>query len=362
MRAAAAFVSLGCLSGVGALLPTRAGPAGAIDAFARRCVKQEAACMDTNAAAASFGALASFRAVDTLPLPPSSWDIETSELEKFTGLPRNAFQPTAPRPKLPATAVALQDQPQTAAFAEPSAQLAELSVAASMLVGAALGLRVSALDALHNLNHFALSWLPVTCGVCVGTTLSIMLLESLLKGGSSARTLRSAEVREAVVRHEAGHFLTCILLGVPVAAVHVHSWRSLLGAAPAVTFVSPELLARKRGEACSGDDVDRLSVILMAGVAAEALHRGAAEGGFADEGAIARLLASQPARSHVPPQQHARWAAANAVVLLRTHSEAYEAVCDALRSRKSVGECCAALDGAFASAAAADRRLQPDAA
>ena len=93
----------------------------------------------------------------------------------------------------------------------------------------------------------------------------------------------------------------------------------------------------------------------MAGVAAEALHCGAAHGGFADEGAIAQLLEAQPSHDHVSPPQQARWAAANAVLLLREHAAAFEAVCAALRARASVGECCVALEAAFADAPDARR-------
>ena len=49
------------------------------------------------------------------------------------------------------------------------------------------------------------------------------------------------------------------------------------------------------------------------------------------------------------PGGYARWATANAVLLLRDHPEAFEALCDALRARASVGECVGALEAAFAS-------------
>ena len=156
MRTAALL--LVCFTGsVRALAHTRA-TAGAIDNFARRCVKQESACLDVSACSTTFGALHSFGAVDTLPLP-SSRDFETrSDIEELTGLPRSAFQPTMPIRK-PQQAL----EPQTAAFVESSAQLTELSAAASMLVGAALGMRIQALDAcVHTITTRTPETLPLS--------------------------------------------------------------------------------------------------------------------------------------------------------------------------------------------------------
>ena len=143
MRAAPALLLACSVCSVRALAPT----ARAINNFARRCVKQESACLDESECAVTFGALDSFHAVDELPLP-SSWDVETrSDIEELTGLSRSAFQPTMPIRKPPSSL-----EPQTAAFVEPSAQLTELSASASMLVGAAMGMRIQALDALRNLD------------------------------------------------------------------------------------------------------------------------------------------------------------------------------------------------------------------
>ena len=138
----------------------------------------------------------------------------------------------------------------------------------------------------------------------------------------------------------------CLLLGLPVGGVHVESLPSPLGRSPSVDFHSPARLALQRGEHCSRDEVDRLSVVLMAGIAAEALSCGAADGGAADQRAVAELLATHC--PHVPADEQARWAAANAVLLLRAHPEAYTALCHQLSRRASVGECCSAVEAAVA--------------
>ena len=92
---------------------------------------------------------------------------------------------------------------------------------------------------------------------------------------------------------------------------------------------------------------------MMAGVAAEALYCGSANGGAADGATVAELLAAHEALSgetyplSVP--QQSRWALANAVLLLREHPVAFEALTDALRARASVGECIAVLEAACVS-------------
>jgi hypothetical protein len=200
----------------------------------------------------------------------------------------------------------------------------------------------------------------------IGATGSLALVNWLV-GIADSYELRPPpslrpERREAVVRHEAGHLFACVLLGIPVADVYVDGWRSLLGTAagmPHVSFHSDALDALRSGEACSSADLDQVSVVMMAGVAAEALYCGSANGGAADGAAIGDLLGAHEALTgeayplSVP--QQSRWATANAVLLLREHPEAFEALTDALRARSSVGECIEALETAFVSQTPRDR-------
>lgn len=194
------------------------------------------------------------------------------------------------------------------------------------------------------------------------------LVDWLMRAADSLDLLRPPpslrpERREAVVRHEAGHFFACVLLGLPVTDVYIDGWRSLLAneaGAPHVSFHSEALLALRAGKACSTSEVDTLSVVLMAGLAAEALHCGAADGGAADQAALAELLAAREAATAEPsalslPEQ-GRWAAANAVLLMRAYPEAFEALTDALRGRASVEECVSALERAFVSSQPRSRR------
>ena len=111
----------------------------------------------------------------------------------------------------------------------------------------------------------------------------------------------------------------------------------------------------------------------MAGIAAEALAFGGADGGAADEAALRRLLEQEAeALQACEPgdgaaggaaggdllgqalRARARWAAANAVLVLQEQQPAYEALCEALRRGESVGECAVALDTAWAGGPASD--------
>lgn len=320
---------------------------------------------------ATYKGLRSFGAAE-LPLPPST-AMSSSALAEVTGLGVEAFVPRDyySRERVPAAeaqsdwASAGPTAAYSASVTEPSAVAIEGAVAAllgiALLEVAAAGLNESGDAALRVLvlarDSSFLAWLPVTLGLCGGAALAMTLVDGLLRSEvtRSLLSVRSALVpsqRERIVRHEAGHFLTCVLLGMPVAAVDIDGWAFELRGeqAPGVSFHSPALVdAPSRAEfPCNPPDVDKCSVVLMAGIAAEALYCGAAEGGAADQSALAELLAEHPSHAHTSAKQQARWAAANAVLLLQAHPEPFEAVCGALRERASIGECCSALEAAFA--------------
>ena len=146
------------------------------------------------------------------------------------------------------------------------------------------------------------------------------------------------------------------LLGCPVEAVLLDGFQAMrdrrfaAGTAGTV-FFDPELgAAMKRGE-LPRSAVDRYSVVVLAGIAAEAQQNGRAEGGQADEAALVRLLSSLDGGQSwdIPRiQNQARWGASQAVLLLREHEAAFTALCQALERGASVGECMVAIEAALA--------------
>ena len=161
-----------------------------------------------------------------------------------------------------------------------------------------------------------------------------------------------------MLQHEAGHFLVAYLLGCPVEAVLLDGFQAMrdrrfaAGTAGTV-FFDPELgAAMKRGE-LPRSAVDRYSVVVLAGIAAEAQRNGRAEGGQADEAALVRLLSSLDGGQSwdlARIQNQARWGASQAVLLLREHEAAFTALCQALERGASVGECMVAIEAALATA------------
>merc|ERR1711871_1340995 len=91
--------------------------------------------------------------------------------------------------------------------------------------------------------------------------------------------------------------------------------------------------------------LDRMSVVVMAGIAAEALKFGRAEGGAADERTLIGFLSSvQPPWNMLRVQGQARWGVTQAILLIQEHQESYDAVVEALREKKNVGECVKAIE------------------
>ena len=140
-------------------------------------------------------------------------------------------------------------------------------------------------------------------------------------------------------------------------------------------FHSPAIEALRDGREARDADVDAAAIVLMGGIAAEALVRGSAEGGLEDERALETLITTQHAQrrkrraeeqmrgsggdsaldaaldvsdetAEAEVRARARWAAASAVLLLREYRRSFDALCEALEAGQSVGECASAIEGA----------------
>lgn len=246
------------------------------------------------------------------------------------------------------------------------------SVIAAQLALVAIGLSKEVpLKVLRDLEWWQLP--SIILGATAGSTLLLILADRLAGSGRllrAASLVLSPERREVVLRHEAGHFLVAHLLGCPVQACRISPWEYLLSlgtGAPAGTVFFSSALCGAAAEDAEERAIDVASVVLMAGIAAEAASLGKASlGGASDEAAL-RALLERHGQKH--GQQHAvagggglvgeshawsreeaaarataRWAVANAVLLIAGHRAAYEALCAALRRGASVGECLVELD------------------
>ncbi len=151
----------------------------------------------------------------------------------------------------------------------------------------------------------------------------------------------SSEHRDRIVHHEAGHFLTAHLLGIPVTGYTLTAWEALkLGQAGlgGVTFDDAELALQLEQGKITAQMLDRYCTIWMAGIAAEALVFNNAEGGADDKNKLAEVLRKLgfPASSC---DQKQRFCLLQAKNLLQENWSSYEALVSAMRQRASVSEC-----------------------
>ena len=184
-----------------------------------------------------------------------------------------------------------------------------------------------------------------------GTFLLFGLDQLLYKGAyfETAYQTLFPEYKQKVICHEAGHFLLAYLLGLPISACVTSAWEAkkypeIRGQAGTV-FSDLKLVEEMKNSKVSRGSLDRLSVVLMAGIAAEACKFGNAEGGAQDEQELFALLTQvQPPWNLIRIQGQARWAAVQALLLIREHQESYNALYKALCENKPVGDCVLAIE------------------
>jgi hypothetical protein len=150
-----------------------------------------------------------------------------------------------------------------------------------------------------------------------------------------------AEHRQRVLHHEAGHFLTAVLLDIPVEAYTLTAWEAWKQGLPGqggVLFGPNTLTPDNASGNFTPQWIDRYCQVWMAGIAAEQMIYGNAQGGGDDRRALTLLWQAldRPAAEGVIKQ---RWAALQAKTLLEKHREAFEALASAMADRTSVEDC-----------------------
>lgn len=164
------------------------------------------------------------------------------------------------------------------------------------------------------------------------------IIIDLVEGASSER-------RDRIIRHEAGHFLVAYLLKIPVSGYALSAWEAFKqgqSAQGGVRFEDQELAAQLQKGMISEQLIDRYCTVWMAGIAAEDLVYGNAEGGVEDRGKITAILTQlkRPAESQLKQS----WASLQARSLLESHQSAYQALVEAMTKRASVSDCYQAIE------------------
>jgi hypothetical protein len=189
---------------------------------------------------------------------------------------------------------------------------------------------------------------PAIPAVATLGILSIATLDSFRFRGTGANLLldllagASSEHRDRVLRHEAGHFLVAYFLGIPITGYTLTAWEAFKQGQPGlggVTFDSEKLSPDALNVPEMRLTLERFCTVWMAGIAAETLVYGSAQGGEEDREKLRIALASvgRPV-SEFPLKE--RWSIQQARTILQNHWTAYEALAEAMKERASGAECC----------------------
>lgn len=207
----------------------------------------------------------------------------------------------------------------------------------------------------------------INYNIFIGGTLLISFLDNVLVNGAvfeTAQRVFMPEYGKKVLKHEAGHFLLAYLLGCPVEGCVLSAWAALrdprfggrrTGVSAGTSFFDPQLSDQiNNRKPLSRSSIDRYTAVVMAGIAAEALAFGGADGGAGDEQALVRFLTQISPRgggargwnSGEAVKSQARWGALQSVLLLRYYHASYDALVDALERGGDLGDCVYAIENA----------------
>eukprot|EP00249_Psilotum_nudum_P019330 c27195_g1_i6 orf=268-1398(+) len=160
--------------------------------------------------------------------------------------------------------------------------------------------------------------------------------------------------RKRVLVHEAGHVLAAYLLGCPVRGVFLDAFQALrmgIQGQAGTQFWDETLEDELREGRLTNASFDRYCMVLFAGIAAEALVYGEAEGGENDENLYKSIVSIlRPPWTPSEMSNQARWAVLQSYKLLRKHRSAYDTVVTSLEEGASLGTIVRRIeDGMFSS-------------
>jgi len=183
--------------------------------------------------------------------------------------------------------------------------------------------------------------LALPAGVTVAL-LGLTTVDTLLWESRGVKLLldatASAEQRDRILRHEAGHFLAAYWLGIPVTGYTLTAWEALRQGHSGRGGVAFDTAALEYSRTDFSLILDRYCTVWMAGIAAEECIDGKAQGGNEDRQKLYRAL-SMAGYSELVCRQKERWAKQQATALLERHATAYAALVEAMKARATIEEC-----------------------
>ncbi len=189
---------------------------------------------------------------------------------------------------------------------------------------------------------------PAIPAVTTLSVLSLATLDSFSFQGRGVTLLldwlagATSQHRDRIIRHEAGHFLVAYFLGIPITGYTLTAWEAFKQGQPGLGGVTFDTQGLSPDATAVGEmrlTVERFYTVWMAGIAAETLVYGSAEGGIEDREKLreALMLWERPTGD---ASWKERWATRQAQTILQEHWASYEALITAMEQRASVAECC----------------------
>ncbi|XP_027061837.1 uncharacterized protein [Coffea arabica] len=172
----------------------------------------------------------------------------------------------------------------------------------------------------------------------LAAVLGLAMLDAILLGGSCLAQISSywPLYKRRILVHEAGHLLVAYLMGCPIRGVildPIVAMQSGIQGQAGTQFWDERLQNELAEGQLSGSSFDRYCMVLFAGIAAEALVYGEAEGGENDENLFRSIcVLLDPPLSVAQMSNQARWSVLQSYNLLRWHKHAHRAAIRALET------------------------------
>ncbi|KAL2245106.1 UNVERIFIED_CONTAM: hypothetical protein Sindi_2778800 [Sesamum indicum] len=172
--------------------------------------------------------------------------------------------------------------------------------------------------------------------------LGLSMLDAIFLGGSCLAQISSywPPYKRRILVHEAGHLLVAYLMGCPIRGVildPIVAMQMGIQGQAGTQFWDEKLQSELAEGRVSGTAFDRYCMVLFAGIAAEALVYGEAEGGENDENLFRSIcVLLEPPLSTVQMSNQARWSVLQSYNLLKWHKHAHRAAVKALEGGGSL--------------------------
>eukprot|EP00884_Botryococcus_braunii_P003012 jgi/Botrbrau1/12711/Bobra.67_1s0074.1 len=174
----------------------------------------------------------------------------------------------------------------------------------------------------------------------------------------SLRRAVQPQYAKRVALHEAGHFLIAYLVGIlprryTLSTLDAFRRYRQLNVQAGTQFCDAGFQREVANGSLSSNSLDRFTCLALAGVAAEFVEYGQAEGGMNDVIQLDNLLRTLRF-SQKKADDEVRWALLNVVTVLRRHSTTHRQLAEAMSEGKTVGECILVIENSLSKVSSDD--------